>query len=65
MLDNENFKLYNDRSIIIAKNLPNNTQDIVLQNKRKIKAIPKNPNMVNTCQDEIRKYMNLTNDIMR
>ena len=69
VLENKNYKLYWDRSVLIDKTVAHNTPDIVLVNRRsKVVyfidiAIPNTTNMNITHAEKIRKYTDLAIEV--
>jgi len=69
VLENENFKLYWNRSILADKTIPFNRPDITFMNKKTKKtilidiAVPNTHNIVKTITDKQNKYQELANKI--
>lgn len=71
VLENAEYKLYYDRSIITDRTVHENRPDIVLQNKTSKEtyiidvAVPNTNNVNNTIAEKIRKYSELKDEVMR
>jgi ribosomal protein L37E len=69
VLENENFKLYWNRSILMDKPIPFNRPDITFMNKKTKKnclidiAVPNTRNLAKTITDKQNKYQELANEI--
>jgi hypothetical protein len=69
VLENDNFKLYWNRSIITDKTVPANRPDITLMNKKTKKtfltdiAVPNTHNLAKTITDKQNKYHELANEM--
>jgi hypothetical protein len=69
VLENDNFKLYCNRSIIMDKTIPFNRPDITLMNKKTKNtflidiAIPNTHNLAKTITEKQKKYQELANEI--
>lgn len=71
VMENADYKLYYDRTILTDATINNNRPDIVLQDKTKREtyiidiAVPNTHNITNTIQEKIRKYSDLKFEITR
>jgi len=69
VLENENFKLYWNRSILTDKTIPFNRADITFKNKKTKNtflidlAVPNTHNLTKTITDKQNKYQELANEI--
>jgi hypothetical protein len=69
VLENDNFKLYWNRSIITDKTIPSNRTDITFMNKKTKNtflidtAVPNTHNLAKTITDKQTKYHELRNEI--
>jgi 23S rRNA pseudoU1915 N3-methylase RlmH len=69
VLENDNFKLYWNRSIITDKTIPSNRPDITLTNKKTKNtflidiAIPNTHNLAKTITEKQNKYQEMANEI--
>jgi hypothetical protein len=69
VLENDNFKLYWNRSIITDKTIPSNRPDITLMNKKTKNTFlidvtfPNTHNLTKTIADKQNKYQELANEI--
>jgi len=69
VLENENFNLYWNRSILTDKTVPFNRPDITVMNKKTKNtflidtAVPNTHNLANTITDKQNKYQELANEI--
>jgi len=69
VLENENFKLYWNHSILTDKTIPFNRSDITFMNKKTKntflidKAVPNTHNLTKTITDTQHKYQELANEI--
>jgi hypothetical protein len=70
VLENDNFKLYWNRSIITDKTIPSNRPDITLMNKKKRKniflidkVVPNTHDLAKTITDKQNKYQKLANEM--
>jgi hypothetical protein len=68
-LENDNFKLYWNRSVLTDKTIPFNRPDITFMNKKTMKtflidiAVPNTHNLTKTTTDKQNKYQELANEI--
>jgi hypothetical protein len=69
IIENDNFKLYWNRSILTDKTIPFNRTDITFMNKKTKNtffidiAVPNTHNLAKTITDEQNKYQELANEI--
>jgi hypothetical protein len=69
IMDNENFKLYRDRSILTDKTIPFNPPDITFMNKKTKNAflidiaVPNTHNLAKAITDKQNKYQELANEV--